>query len=80
MYAMAADLLREHGLPFEVMLPLIDETAAKLHFLSPLEAQTGPASRGDKQVMASHRSKLSGEYAEIYDIISKYISDKAVVK
>lgn len=80
MYAMAADLLREQGLPFEVMLPLIDETAAKLHFLSPLEAQTGPARRGDKQVMASHRSKLSGEYAEIYDIISKYISDKAVVK
>ncbi len=54
----AADLLREHGIKFEVMLPLIEETVAKLHALSPREAQTGPAVRGDKNVEKMQREKL----------------------
>ena len=35
MYALAADLLEKYQLPFEVMLPLIDETARKVHELPP---------------------------------------------
>ena len=45
MYALAADLLEKYNLPFDVMLPLIDETARKVHELTPLDAQTGPAVR-----------------------------------
>lgn len=41
MYALAAGLLKKYGLPFEVMLPLIDETARKVHELEPRLAQTG---------------------------------------
>ena len=43
MYVLAARLLDKYGLPFDVLLPLIDETANKMHKLSPEEAQTGPA-------------------------------------
>ena len=45
LYTLASDLLERHGLPFDALLPLIDETARKVHELSPREAQTGPAAR-----------------------------------
>ena len=54
MYAVAEHLLALHGLPFGAMLPLIDETARKVHELSPLEAQTGPARRYDENVINRH--------------------------
>ena len=38
MYVLAAELLKKYGLPFEAMLPLIDETARKVHELEPLAA------------------------------------------
>lgn len=76
MYRMASELLAAHGLPFEAMLPLIDETAAKLHHLSPAEAQTGPAARGDKEILARQSAMLDGVYREVYDLVSEYISKK----
>lgn len=42
-YALAADVLGRDGIPFDVMWPLIDETARKVHRLPAVEAQTGPA-------------------------------------
>lgn len=50
-YDISSDILAEHGIPFDVMLPLIDETAQKVHTLSPHEAQTGPAVRFDENVI-----------------------------
>lgn len=74
-YAMAARLLKEHGLDFDIMLPLIEETTSKLHALSPVEAQTGPAVRGDTNVMNMHLSKLSGDcdLQTVYKIMSDEI-------
>ena len=51
MYAVCHHLLSEHGLPFESMLPLIEETTRKIHYLTPEEAQTGPARRNDCNIM-----------------------------
>ena len=76
MYRMAADLLEKQGLPFEAMLPLIDETAAKVHCLTPDDAQTGPAVRGDKDVLMRHSAMLNGVYRDVYDLVSEYISKK----
>lgn len=59
LYDVAARLLARHGLPFEALLPLIDETARKVHILAPGEAQTGPAVRGDKAVMEEHLRLLA---------------------
>ncbi|NDV84296.1 DUF2520 domain-containing protein [Bacteroides sp. 51] len=79
MYVLTADLLKKYNLPFEVMLPLIDETARKVHELPPLEAQTGPAVRYDENVMGKHLEMLVDEPAmqEIYQILSKSIAAKA---
>ena len=54
MYDVCARVLARKGIPFEVMLPLIDETARKVHALTPREAQTGPAVRYDQTVMQRH--------------------------
>ena len=78
MYALSAHLLEKNGLPFNAMLPLIDETARKAHELSPKDAQTGPAVRRDTNVMNKHLEMLAGEpkMKEIYKIISNSIQEK----
>ena len=58
MYQMAAEVLKDTQIPFAALLPLIDRTAAKVHTLKPYDAQTGPAQRGDKEVMAHHLEVL----------------------
>ena len=72
-YNMAYELMQRNGLPFDAMLPLIDEAARKVHRMSPLEAQTGPARRGDENVMNAHKSMLDEELANIYETLSNYI-------
>lgn len=57
-YAVSHDLLEKHGIPFEVMLPLIDETARKVHVLAPKAAQTGPAVRFDQNVIRNQAALL----------------------
>lgn len=75
MYAICQHLLQAHQLPFESMLPLIDETARKVHELSPVEAQTGPARRYDENVINRHLNMLEEEpkLAEIYRLLSEHI-------
>lgn len=74
MYSVAQDLLRGTQIPFKALLPLIDETAAKVHSLSPREAQTGPAVRGDENVMQRHLALLQDEkQKDIYRLISEQI-------
>ena len=75
MYVLAAELLKTYQLPFEVMLPLIDETARKVHELQPLAAQTGPAVRYDENVINEHLRMLADEpeAQELYRLISESI-------
>ena len=75
MYALSARLLEKNGLPFDAMLPLIDETARKVHELAPKAAQTGPAIRKDMDVMNKHLDMLADEpeLREIYKMISNSI-------
>lgn len=74
-YAMSEEILRQHGLPFSVMLPLVDEVAAKVHQVSPQEAQTGPAIRHDYNVIRHHLALLEDQprLQEIYEIMSESI-------
>ena len=73
MYTMAAELLQNTHIPFRALLPLIDETAAKVHTLSPREAQTGPARRGDENVMNHHLELLNEEQRKVYQLLSAAI-------
>ena len=74
-YALSAEVLAAKGLPFSVMLPLVDETAQKVHELAPREAQTGPAVRGDQNVMQMQANMLAGNPAvkQIYEALSNDI-------
>lgn len=72
-YNMAAEILERHGLPFDSMLPLIDEAARKVHKMHPREAQTGPARRGDRNVMDAHKAILDDELSAVYSMLSDYI-------
>ena len=74
MYDVCARVLARKGIPFEVMLPLIDETARKVHALTPREAQTGPAVRYDQTVMQRHLDLLEDEdLKQIYNLLSQHI-------
>ena len=59
MYRMAAEVLKDTQIPFQALLPLIDQTAAKVHTLTPKDAQTGPASRMDAKVVLHQMSVLA---------------------
>ena len=76
MYTMAAELLQNTHIPFRALLPLIDETAAKVHTLSPRDAQTGPARRGDENVMNHHLSLLNDEQRQVYQLLSDAIKKR----
>ncbi len=78
-YALSAALLEQHGLPFDVMLPLIDETARKVHELHPHDAQTGPAVRYDENVIRMQTALLADnpELQQIYELLSLDIHRKA---
>lgn len=79
-YTLASGLLSAHHIPFEVMLPLIDETAHKVHYLTPLEAQTGPAVRFDENVIRSQAALLKDNplVKDIYERMSMsiHLADK----
>lgn len=75
-YTVASDILGEHGIPFDVMLPLINETTEKIQKISPNEAQTGPAVRGDRNVMSKQLELMNGKenLQELYKMLSKGIN------
>lgn len=79
-YELSAEILERHGIPFDVMLPLIDETAAKVHHLSPKEAQTGPAVRFDENVIRAHTTLLKDQptVQQIYQTMSHSIHQTAL--
>jgi predicted short-subunit dehydrogenase-like oxidoreductase (DUF2520 family) len=74
LYAIADDICNEHQVPFEILRPLIEETAEKIMTLSPSEAQTGPAKRNDRKTIEAHLAMLSDENQRtIYTILTQSI-------
>lgn len=78
MYSVASELLEEKDIPFDIIRPLISETASKIKNMTPRAAQTGPAVRLDKNIMHDHQSMLNHEpklkklYAQISENINEY--------
>ena len=78
MYALAEKILEEQQIPGEVLLPLIDETAAKVHVMSPVRAQTGPAIRYDENGINKHMAMLKDpDMRNLYELISRSIHKEA---
>ncbi len=85
LYGVGADLLREEGIPFDVLTPLMEETYKKASSAPhPTQVQTGPAVRGDRNVQERHLAQLNDEkikniYRNLSDLIwetSKKTSQK----
>ena len=66
----------ENDLDFSLLLPLIRETAAKVHDMSPADAQTGAAKRGDNATIDKHVQILSAhpELQKLYLQVSQSIA------
>lgn len=78
-YEISSEILAKHGLPFDIMLPLIEETARKVHNMSPKEAQTGPAVRYDQNVIRAQSELLKENpiFRQIYESMSLSIHHMA---
>lgn len=75
LYQVAFDLLERENLDFELIRPIILETANKVRYQEPSAVQTGPAIRGDKQTLDSHLKFLSHDehLAQIYQNLTALI-------
>lgn len=74
LYALSEEILKEQHIRFDVLKPLILETADKIQSMSPHEAQTGPAVRNDTSIIEKHLEMLDdANYKEIYRLISEQI-------
>lgn len=74
LWAIADNILhREANTDLSVLYPLLQETLRKAMTVPPAEAQTGPAVRADRGVIAKHCSLLTNEEAELYNILSERI-------
>ena len=72
---MAAQYLEGKELSFDILRPLIMETAQKVQELHPKAAQTGPAIRFDENIINAHLNELNElpDLKELYNSISKSI-------
>lgn len=77
-YSIANEILATKQLSFDLIKPLIRETAEKIQSVLPKEAQTGPARRNDLKIMSAHIEKLKGfsENQKIYKYLSNQIQKK----
>ena len=74
MYTIGNQLCNENNIPFDILKPLIQETANKINTLSPLEAQTGPAIRKDIKTLQKHIDFLQDENQKaIYKMLTQSI-------
>lgn len=74
LYQVGFEICSENNIPFEILKPLIVETAVKTATLTPLQAQTGPAKRKDNTTIATHLEFLKDENKQaIYQLLTQTI-------
>lgn len=73
MWTIADEQLRKSSLTIDVLMPLLGETLDKLRVMSPYDAQTGPARRGDINIIDRHASMLDEDIASLYTQLSERI-------
>jgi len=81
MYHIANEICQEKNIPFEILMPLIQETSQKIKTLSPKDAQTGPAKRQDKKTILRHLESINDPIRkEIYTLLTNSIIKNNVSK
>lgn len=76
-YTLANEILKEKNVDFDILRPLIQETAQKVQTMPPEKAQTGPAVRFDKNIIKKHLNLLSfsSKLKKMYSFVSESIYD-----
>lgn len=75
LYTEGEKICQDNKIPFEILHPLILETASKVTKISPLESQTGPAKRKDQDVINSHLELMNEEQQKIYSLLTLSIQN-----
>jgi len=75
MYHIGQTLLQEEDIPFDLLKPLIMETAQKVQIMPAKAAQTGPAVRFDEDVIKAHEEslKMHPDFQKLYRFASESI-------
>ncbi len=78
LYQMAYELLEENSLSFDLIKPIILETAEKVQNHIPITVQTGPAIRRDVASMQKHLQFISNkpDLQQIYQLLSQEITKR----
>lgn len=75
LYKIGNDICTTKNVDFEILKPLIKETAKKIISLSPNDAQTGPAKRNDKKTITNHLDLLTVKQQKIYTLLTNSIME-----
>ncbi len=78
LFQIAYEILQSENLPFDLLRPIIAETAQKVQDYLPSQTQTGPAKRNDIQTIKRHLQFLSENprWLKIYQQLTEEISSK----
>jgi predicted short-subunit dehydrogenase-like oxidoreductase (DUF2520 family) len=76
MYRIAHEIVESEAAEFDLLKPLILETAKKVQDMSPYMAQTGPAKRNDTKTINKHIAILEDEqHQEVYKLLTQSIQN-----
>ena len=73
LFKIGAEIVGKQDLPFDILLPLIEETVNKIRQNLPADMQTGPARRGDDVTIEKHLAfleKQTPHYELLYTLLS----------
>jgi predicted short-subunit dehydrogenase-like oxidoreductase (DUF2520 family) len=75
LYRLAHEITESEGAEFDILKPLILETAKKVRDISPFQAQTGPAKRNDKKTIKKHLKLLNNQphHKVVYELLTQSI-------
>lgn len=75
LYTLSEAFCSRESVDFQLLLPLLSETIARLEHYPPARLQTGPAIRGDNQTIAKHLSILEvhPELKKLYVMLTESI-------
>jgi len=76
LYRIGHEISDIKAINFDILKPLIVETANKVQDISPYMAQTGPAIRHDKKTIKKHLKLLENHtHKEVYELLTKSIQE-----
>ena len=76
LYRIGHEITESEGAEFDMLKPLILETAKKIQEVSPYRAQTGPAKRNDKKTIKKHLKSLDSQHhKDIYQLLTTSIQN-----